>query len=174
MERDVHAFHALPCFPENFTVKRKLDMIVLACGLVAVYAQAADNDQAREGSRTNATRKSAGPIGDALQQVKPPLQTGEVKVPEGGVDTSRFDPNAGAGFKGKSSSGGGTIQPRGAMGGANVGGTSGAPRSGQADGARKEEASERSERGSGRTGANSGAARGSAAENSAGTALRLR
>lgn len=155
-------------------MKRKLNVVVLACGLVAVYAQAADNDQGREDSRTNATRKSAGPTGDALQQLHPPLQTGEVKVPEGGVDTSRFDPNAGEGFKGRSSAGGGTIQPRGAGGGANVGSTSGAPLSGQADGARKKSSSGRSERGSGRTDANSGDARSGSAENSAGTALRLR
>lgn len=174
MERDVHVFHALPCFPENFTVKRKLDVVVLACGLVAVYAQAADKEQGREDSRTNATRKSAGPTGDALQQLKPPLQTGEVKAPEGGVDTSRFDPNAGAGFKEGSSSGGGTMQPRGAMGGANVGGTSGAPRSGQADGARRKPSSGRGERGSGRTDANGSDVRSGGAENSAGTALRLR
>jgi hypothetical protein len=170
VERDVHAFHASFCIPENFTVKRKLNVVVLACGLVAVYAQAADSEQGREDSRTSATRKSAGPTGDALQQLNPPLQTGEVKVPEGGVDTSRFDPNAGEGFKGRSSSGGGTIQPRGA----NTGSTSGAPLSGQADGAPKGGASANGQGASGKAGANGGDARSSGAENSAETALRLR
>lgn len=96
-------------------LKRQLNVVVLTCGLVAVYAQAADSDtkgKGREESRANATRKSAGPGPAGAQKLDPPLQTGEVKVPEGGVDTSRFDPNAGEGFKGKSTAGGGTIQPR--------------------------------------------------------------
>lgn len=120
-------------------VRRQLRVAVFACGLVAVYSSyAADNDakgKGREETRANATRKEGGPQGDAAQNLKPPLQTGEVKVPQGGVDTSRFDPNAGEGFKGKSSSGGGTIQPRGdanagSPGGRNAGATSGAPLSG--------------------------------------------
>lgn len=143
-------------------LKRHLRVAVLACGLVAVYAEAADKEtkaQDREG--TSATRKSAGPSSNTVQPVQPPLQTGEVRVPEGGVDTSQFDPNAGEGVKGRSTPGGGTIQPRGAVGGGNVGATGGAPLSGATapgnagdDGQRRNSA--RGDRGSGKTQAGGG------------------
>ncbi|HWI14742.1 MAG TPA: hypothetical protein VNT02_10845 [Burkholderiales bacterium] len=163
-------------------VRRQLRVAVFACGLVAVYSSyAADNDaksKGREETRANATRKEGGPQGDAAQSLKPPLQTGEVKVPQGGVDTSRFDPNAGEGFKGKSSSGGGTIQPRGeanagSPAGRNAGATSGAPLSGATAPKAPRDTGGRSaargERGSGKTETNSGGTRTGGGASSAGS-----
>ncbi|MGE5523469.1 MAG: hypothetical protein ACM3SS_07130 [Rhodospirillaceae bacterium] len=161
-------------------VNRQLHVAVLACGLVAVYAYAADTDskgKGREETRANATHKSAGPTRDTHQSLKPPLQTGEVKVPEGGVDTSTFDPNAGGGFKGKSTPGGGTIQPRSgadASKGSNAtGATSGgsptgatAPKGPRDAGGRTEA---RGERGSGKTETHSGGTRTGAGAGSAGS-----
>jgi hypothetical protein len=141
-------------------IRRQLHVVVFTCGLVAVYAQAADNGGGRIGTSANVTRGSAGPTGDILQRADPPLETGEVKVPKGGVDTSRFDPNAGEGFKGKSTSGGGTIEPRGAVSGnapsaGNTGATTGAPLSGTAPRAKGGGNDARGERGSGKTETNS-------------------
>lgn len=170
-------------------VRRQLHVVVLACGLVAVYAQAADNGGGRFGTSANATRGSAGPQGDTLQRVDPPLETGEVKVPKGGVDTSGFDPNAGEGFKGKSTSGGGTIQPRGGVSGSasgsnagNAGATAGAPLSGNAAAAAGSGSDARNpanrgtdargERGSGKTETNSGGTKTGGGANSAGSSSR--
>lgn len=82
---------------------------VVAAGLHA--AEQPTDAQGRDQTRGQFTRKGA-PAGNAATDMKPPLQTGEVQVPPGGVDTSRFDPNAGEGFKGRSTSGGGVIVPR--------------------------------------------------------------
>jgi hypothetical protein len=158
-------------------IRRQLHVVVFTCGLVAVYAQAADNDGGRVGTSANVTRGSAGPTGDILQRADPPLETGEVKVPKGGVDTSRFDPNAGEGFKGKSTSGGGTIQPRGAVSGngsassaGNAGATTGAPLSGTAPRATGRGDDARGERGSGKTETNSAGAK--TGDGSAGSGTR--
>jgi hypothetical protein len=158
-------------------IRRQLHVVVFTCGLVAVYAQAADNDGGRVGTSANVTRGSAGPTGDILQRADPPLETGEVKVPKGGVDTSRFDPNAGEGFKGKSTSGGGTIQPRGAVSGngsassaGNAGATTGAPLSGTAPRATGRGDDARGERGSGKMETNSAGAK--TGDGSAGSGTR--
>jgi hypothetical protein len=158
-------------------IRRQLHVVVFTCGLVAVYAQAADNDGGRVGTSANVTRGSAGPTGDILQRADPPLETGEVKVPKGGVDTSRFDPNAGEGFKGKSTSGGGTIQPRGAVSGngsassaGNTGATTGAPLSGTAPRATARGDDARGERGSGKMETNSAGAK--TGDGSAGSGTR--
>jgi hypothetical protein len=160
-------------------IRRQLHVVVFTCGLVAVYAQAADNGGGRIGTSANVTRGSAGPTGDILQRADPPLETGEVKVPKGGVDTSRFDPNAGEGFKGKSTSGGGTIQPRDAVSGngnasnaGNTGATTGAPLSGTAPRATGRGNDARGERGSGKTETNSAGAKTGGGAGSAGSGSR--
>ena len=160
-------------------VHRQLRVAVLACGLVAVYAYVPDGDakDARgEETRANATRKEGGPTGDAAHTLKPPLQTGEVKVPKGGVDTSRFDPNAGEGFKGKSTAGGGTIQPRQRAPVANAGATSGAPLTGATKPKGPRDAggrtAARGERGSGKTETNSGGSRTGGGADSAGSGFK--
>lgn len=125
---------------------------LLAGAFTAAALHAADDRGPMRGDMT----RQGGPAGNAVQEVKPPLQTGEVKVPQGGVDTSGFDPNAGEGFKGRSTPGGGIIVPREPAQGT----TSGAPLGGTAaPGGAREAApgnAARGERGAGRDGATSG------------------
>ena len=145
---------------------------LLAGALMAAALHAADDrDRAREQARGDYTVRG-GPTGKAAQDLKPPLQTGEVKVPQGGVDTSGFDANAGEGFKGQSTGGGGIIAPRQPA----QGGTQGVPLSGATAPRGPRDAgpaaSARGERGAGRDGADSAGARTGGGNDSAGTSTR--
>jgi len=136
---------------------------LLAGALTAAALHAADDrDRAREQARGDYTVRG-GPTGRAAPDMKPPLQTGEVKVPQGGVDTSGFDPNAGEGFKGQSTGGGGIIVPRAPAQGAT------APRGAHDAGPA---ANARGERGAGRDGADSADGRTGGGNDSVGTSTR--
>lgn len=158
-------------------IHHRIWLPAIACALAIGAVHAADergSGKGREATRANATKKDA-PSGTATTDLKPPLQTGEVQVPEGGVDTSRFDPNAGEGFKGRSSAGGGVIVPRDAASGA-TGGTQGAPLSGSTAPRGPRDAGPasagRGERGSGTGATNSGDTRTGGGKNSAGSGFR--
>ena len=145
---------------------------LLAGALTAAALHAADDrDRAREQARGDYTVRG-GPTGRAAPDMKPPLQTGEVKVPQGGVDTSGFDPNAGEGFKGQSTGGGGIIVPRAPAQGA----TQGAPLSGATAPRGAHDAgpaaNARGERGAGRDGADSADGRTGGGNDSVGTSTR--
>lgn len=88
-------------------LKSTVILVILGC-TVAMGAAIALHSRGAPG---NATRTSVGPEGEAWRSMREPLQTGELKSLQGGVDTSHYDPNSGEGFKGRSSAGGGTMQP---------------------------------------------------------------
>ena len=105
--------------------------IALAC-VAATAADTPDTTRSQGNANSGAAQQGLPAVRDPALSAKPPLQTGEVK--EGvGTETGQFDPNAGGGFRGRST-------PVGAAGDnkdrkdkakdSATGGTSGAPLSG--------------------------------------------